>query len=328
MERAFIEKVRFKDVACFEYIDIKLNKEFNFISGKNASGKSFVLSFIYNCFSHENFDLIKFNPTSEAWVDLNYEGRNLRVGVGSAMFNLNGQQKGGFKRLCAPAKSEDRHSLSIYDACATLSDFCPLFISAFRDLDFRQNTRVKHTLASSSQFNKGKFGWGSGSPIEKCKGIKEWFASRATMPRTQRDSNEYYNWQQVVKSLRHVVPEDAELEFVRMEDKEPIFSCYGRNVKVEQLSLGFGAALLIVVSVVLWIESTALVKCQRLDVASGIVLIDEFEMHLHPESQLALRDGLSRLFPNLQFIVSTYSTTLLQNAPAEQVINITPQFDK
>lgn len=40
---------------------------------------------------------------------------------------------------------------------------------------------------------------------------------------------------------------------------------------------------------------------------SGIVIIDEFDAHLHPKYQYELPNLLSKAFPNVQFIVSTHS---------------------
>ncbi|MGR6008126.1 AAA family ATPase, partial [Bacillus cereus] len=46
--------------------------------------------------------------------------------------------------------------------------------------------------------------------------------------------------------------------------------------------------------------------------AIGTVIIDELDVHLHPEWQLTISDSLRRMFPKLQFIITTHSPTLLQ----------------
>lgn len=57
---------------------------------------------------------------------------------------------------------------------------------------------------------------------------------------------------------------------------------------------------------------------------SGIVLIDEFELHLHPKYQKLFVEKLTELFPKIQFIVSTHSPIPLLGAPANSVIiNVT-----
>lgn len=45
----------------------------------------------------------------------------------------------------------------------------------------------------------------------------------------------------------------------------------------------------------------------------GIVLIDEIETHLHLELQKIILPFLIELFPNIQFIVSTHSSFILNS---------------
>jgi len=53
---------------------------------------------------------------------------------------------------------------------------------------------------------------------------------------------------------------------------------------------------------------------------AGIVIIDEFDNHLHPKWQKMLVEKLTKLFPKIQFIVSTHSPIPLLGAPANSVI--------
>lgn len=51
----------------------------------------------------------------------------------------------------------------------------------------------------------------------------------------------------------------------------------------------------------------------------GVVLIDEIDLHLHPRWQRVVLDGLRRVFPRLQFIVTTHSPQVLSSAENRQV---------
>ncbi|ULJ59777.1 AAA family ATPase [Wielerella bovis] len=57
----------------------------------------------------------------------------------------------------------------------------------------------------------------------------------------------------------------------------------------------------------------------------GIVLIDEVDMHLHPEWQQVILRDLQAAFPNLQFIVTTHSPQVLTTVPAECIRMINGQ---
>lgn len=51
----------------------------------------------------------------------------------------------------------------------------------------------------------------------------------------------------------------------------------------------------------------------------GLVLIDEVDMHLHPEWQQVVLHNLTAAFPALQFIVTTHSPQVLSTVKREQI---------
>lgn len=52
---------------------------------------------------------------------------------------------------------------------------------------------------------------------------------------------------------------------------------------------------------------------------AGIVIIDEFDLHLHPKMQRELVERLTDTFPKVQFIVSTHSPIPFLGAPKNSV---------
>jgi predicted ATP-binding protein involved in virulence len=53
---------------------------------------------------------------------------------------------------------------------------------------------------------------------------------------------------------------------------------------------------------------------------NGIILIDEFDLHLHPEWQRNVVRGLSKAFKNCQFIVTTHSPQIIGEVKHNQLI--------
>jgi len=53
---------------------------------------------------------------------------------------------------------------------------------------------------------------------------------------------------------------------------------------------------------------------------AGVVLIDELELHLHPNWQLEVTEKLRKTFPNIQFIITTHSPFIIQTARQGEVI--------
>lgn len=53
---------------------------------------------------------------------------------------------------------------------------------------------------------------------------------------------------------------------------------------------------------------------------SGVVLIDELDLHLHPKWQMKIIGDLQKVFPNIQFICTTHSPILLRSIEKEKII--------
>lgn len=51
----------------------------------------------------------------------------------------------------------------------------------------------------------------------------------------------------------------------------------------------------------------------------GVVLIDEIDLHLHPAWQKKIVSDLMNIFPNVQFIMTTHSPSVLVNVPREDI---------
>jgi len=55
---------------------------------------------------------------------------------------------------------------------------------------------------------------------------------------------------------------------------------------------------------------------------SGVVLIDEIDLHLHPKWQRRVVDDLRRTFPRIQFIATTHSPFIVQSLRPGELINL------
>ncbi|MHA7634558.1 AAA family ATPase [Corallococcus sp. M7] len=57
----------------------------------------------------------------------------------------------------------------------------------------------------------------------------------------------------------------------------------------------------------------------------GIVLIDELDLHLHPNWQREVVDDLRKVFPQLQFVATTHSPFIVQSLRENELINLDDQ---
>ncbi len=60
----------------------------------------------------------------------------------------------------------------------------------------------------------------------------------------------------------------------------------------------------------------------------GVVLIDELDMHLHPNWQRHVVKDLKQAFPNIQFVVTTHSAFIVQSIRAEELMIIDDEIQK
>lgn len=93
----------------------------------------------------------------------------------------------------------------------------------------------------------------------------------------------------------------------------------GEPLALDQLSEGERITLLLVADIA---RRLAIANPSLPDplTGGGIVLIDEVDLHLHPQWQRAVLPGLRKAFPNIQLIVTTHSPQVLSRVPSRNVI--------
>jgi predicted ATP-binding protein involved in virulence len=84
------------------------------------------------------------------------------------------------------------------------------------------------------------------------------------------------------------------------------------KLKVEQLSDGIRGILAMVGDIAYrCIKLNPHLGLNAAKETSGVVMIDEIELHLHPEWQQTILSNLCKAFPKIQFIVTTHSPQVL-----------------
>ncbi|MBQ3619218.1 MAG: ATP-binding protein [Bacteroidales bacterium] len=104
--------------------------------------------------------------------------------------------------------------------------------------------------------------------------------------------------------------DDLKLEFNYRDYSFRILT-EGKSFKFTELSDGFSAILDIVADLILKMQEKSNVT--RSYQKEGIVLIDEIETHLHLALQKNILRFLTRVFPNIQFIVTTHSPFVMNS---------------
>ncbi|MCF6212007.1 MAG: AAA family ATPase [Gammaproteobacteria bacterium] len=91
-----------------------------------------------------------------------------------------------------------------------------------------------------------------------------------------------------------------------------------KKLRIEQLSDGYRITLAMVMDIA---ARMAEANPEMEDPLSteGVVLIDEVDLHLHPDWQQRILPDLTRTFPNIQFIVTTHSPQVVSTVAASSL---------
>lgn len=93
----------------------------------------------------------------------------------------------------------------------------------------------------------------------------------------------------------------------------------------EYLSDGYRCMLMLVlnlISRILKLNPNIFTSPEQILACPGIVLIDEVDLHLHPEWQQRVLPGLLSVFPAIQFIVTTHSPQVVSSVSSECIRKI------
>lgn len=106
-------------------------------------------------------------------------------------------------------------------------------------------------------------------------------------------------------AITRLLPGDVEISEVTTDGLIQ-FSVDGRKVPTISLSDGFRSVIALAGDLI-WRLIQAFPDLEDPTQASGVVLIDELDIHLHPSWQRQISGWLQETFPNLQFFVATHS---------------------
>lgn len=129
-----------------------------------------------------------------------------------------------------------------------------------------------------------------------------------------KDADEISAWFEDFESLMRQIYQDDHLtlEF-NYRDYSFKICTEGKKFKFTEVSDGFAAVLDIVADLILKMQDDD--KLTRTYQKEGIVLIDEIETHLHLALQKVIMPLLTRVFPNIQFVITTHSPFVLSSMP-------------
>lgn len=122
-----------------------------------------------------------------------------------------------------------------------------------------------------------------------------------------------------MQKMNHL--DDAPQVFYSRVFEDIVYAEGNTSVPIAYLSAGYQSLLWIAMNLA---YRAVLLNPEMTDMTqlSGIVLVDELDMHLHPKWQWSALDALREVFPGIQFIVATHSSILISSCKDAHLIRI------
>lgn len=131
----------------------------------------------------------------------------------------------------------------------------------------------------------------------------------------------------VNETVRILIPNASAISVDRSSGKaRVVLDIFGEKHDIQYLSHGQRSVLFMVADLLSRLEilNPHLEDPRH---SPGIVIIDEIELHLHPTWQQTIIDSLLKIFPNIQFIITTHSPQVISSVHKDQIRFLKNDFE-
>ena len=291
-----IEKMTIDNICGIKHLDITFNDGLNFICGENGVGKTTILKAIAHQFLYGSDSFIKKRygtekGSVEIWLDIKKEHLS---------YEVTDFVPGYINRYC---DNYQRGNNVLYFSSMRVINY-----EKITALPPSKNINTDNNYIYSSQLLE--------SGVEN--NIKNWFINQYIFSKIEHSLSEIerYNLDLSIKIFSLL---DSNLSvFTVKSDYEIVLKSNNDEIYFEMLSDGYKSCVFVLLGIIKEIEYRFPQK-KAIDF-NGIIMIDEVDIHLHPQWQAKLVKVLKETFPNAQIIATTHSPSVLQNATAEEII--------
>ena len=316
MEQTFLTSIKIKKIRHLENILIPLDMEKRkhlILTGKNGSGKTSVLEAMVRYI--QNF-LMRSVPLEEAKRLYSYYLEQIEKMNSLEDSEQNRQQIYENKRNLNIWENELK-SLTSEIILTTTSDirlkekyeqgnFIFAYYKAKREFQVEQYKNIEKVELQ----NKYNIVENPGAKLTKY--LVDLKATQAFTKDVEK-AEKIDGWFKQFENILKTIFEDEHLE-LKFNDETFQFSIHesGREpFDFNTMSSGYAAVLDIINDLIIRMEAQSGLRTE-FDM-EGIVLVDEIETHLHLELQKKILPVLTKLFPNIQFIITTHSPFILSS---------------
>ncbi len=293
-----MRSIEINGIGGIESINIDFNENMNFICGPNGIGKTTLLECVAHSFSASKTNILK---------------RNVSVSSGSfkSIIEIDGSDTESNITIAdfAPNKPSSinglhQHSSKLLSLKVTRTFQYQPLNAVSKDVDKDVNTSYQEAM--------------SGVNVNE---VKNWFVNRYLYSAHKEALNEQQmNNFELAKQSFSLLNDSFVFSKVLASSNEIMIQTPNGEIYYEYLSSGFKSCLSIIFGIIKDIELRFKDPSINADEFDGVILIDELELHLHPEWQSKIAKILVQVFPHAQFITATHSPHILQSADPDEII--------
>ncbi|MGC0119397.1 AAA family ATPase [Pseudoalteromonas piscicida] len=295
----WIKRVDIEGVGGIEALTLSLDPKMNIICGPNGIGKTTVLEAVAHSLSAGETNILKRNAKSESskiTTIVNVAGEDRECNVQFAEF----------------VPSKKAHINGLNDLSYSLIALKINRTFSYQPLDnvSKDTEKPRHVP------------WNEARDGINLNDVKNWFVNRYLYsPHGTLSESQIANYELAKKSFS-ALNEDFTFSRVDASTNEILINTPSGEIYYEYLSSGFKSCLSIIFGIIKEVEFRFVDPRIKAETFDGIILIDEVELHLHPEWQSVIANVLTRTFPEAQFICTTHSPHIIQSAEPNQIIAI------
>ncbi|HGN0870107.1 TPA: AAA family ATPase [Providencia alcalifaciens] len=304
-------------------IDVPLNGRNLIITGKNGSGKTSFLSLLSDKFRlHLGKEIQNESQMQEHLISWRERQENNPPGsslYSQAQYQVNYYQEkiNEFHHGLQLVFANELELISNYDDLkAVFVFFSAMRMSSIQET--KQTSSIEEEKRNSIEDLKNNRPTNFGSKLEQhLVNIKVNQSLAITEDNNQEQANKFQEWFCDFDEHLKFLFEDssAKLVFYRENFKFKI-SLNGREFDFQNLSSGYLAIFDILADLIVRTEFFEITPIQL----TGIVIIDEIDAHLHISLQQKILPFFTKLFPQIQFIVSTHSPFVITSTNNDTVV--------
>lgn len=293
-----INKLKIEGVGGIKSIDLSFNEKMNLLCGPNGIGKTTILESIAHIFSNGNTNILKRNVASEiskisAEIDINGIIENKEIQFDTFIPETETRITGFHLRTSGLISLKTTRTFQ-YQSLQSVS---------------KDSNKENHTL------------WNDAIHGINLTDIKNWFVNRYLYsPHAGALTAEQLKNFELAKKCFSLLNKDFSFSKVNASSNEIMINTPSGEIYYEYLSSGFKSIISILFGIIKEIEFRFKDPKINAEDFQGIILIDEIELHLHPEWQEKIVDILLSVFPKAQFFASSHSPHVIQTAKPNQII--------